>query len=443
MKRILFVAMAAICGALSINMQAEDLSAYNYARELFQVSDYEPVKDAQPKANVSSLRQAMEALPLMPNVEQILTNEAKHQVEEKVYAPYQKSLEKMMEAGISEQMMVSAKMQQSRQKQAGQHQQVMQQYDASVSAGLAPSQQELMQIVMASGVNMETATEAEMMDVVAVAMAKKWEVPKQDAIKIMDLAQRNPEKAEEYIRKNHPALYQRFYAANLQGAGVADVKDDPNQDKLGELQEQLNALQQEILRANEEYAKSQQTIARAASELEEYLGGSDLIGFDLVGFDMILLQEQLFREWMDSEECKQINAIEAALEERVSQWTSTLQYDVMADVPYPAWWTAERNKENQLVEKWNRRVAPRWLKVATAQYERMQQLFQKAVMFEQENEQLGESSNKENIIYLSNKNLLLGIRSYMLYLTTPIQDALNFPCVKKVDTDGSAHLGKG
>ena len=146
---------------------------------------------------------------------------------------------------------------------------------------------------------------------------------------------------------------------------------------------------------------------------------------------------------MASEEYKQVNEIENALQKRVEQWTRTLSYDVFADVDYPAWWTAERKRENQLIDQWNRKHASQWLAVANEQQKKMKELFGRLAQLEAENEKLGSQGTDDNMLYLMNKQQILSNIGIAQHLLTPYQDALLFPCVQRVEEKGSIHMGKG
>ncbi len=154
------------------------------------------------------------------------------------------------------------------------------------------------------------------------------------------------------------------------------------------------------------------------------------------------LMDDLRAEWPKSAEAKQIDAIETQLWKRVEEWERTLNvYD--GEVTYPAWWTAERKKENALIDQWNRRTAQRWLAAAADEEKELKGIMAQIGKLETENEQLGQQGDTENMIYLQNKLRLNTLYGQLLWLTIPMQDALNFPCIERVEETGTASLGKG
>ena len=152
--------------------------------------------------------------------------------------------------------------------------------------------------------------------------------------------------------------------------------------------------------------------------------------------------EQLRKEWKNSAEAKEIEAIETRLWSRVDEWISTL-HTTAGEFPYPAWWTADRKRENALIDQWNRRVAPRWLKIAQDGERQFKGVYEKLAKLEAENEQLAAQGEADNYIYLTNKKLLNGYMMQLLRLIQPYEDAVQFPFIEHVEETGSAILGKG
>jgi hypothetical protein len=147
------------------------------------------------------------------------------------------------------------------------------------------------------------------------------------------------------------------------------------------------------------------------------------------------LLEQMEKEWDNSPEAKQIEAIEKALRERIDAWSLTLT-NVQGDVPYPAWFTTERKKENALIDQWNRRWAIKWLKVAEDGDKAYRPIFRRIAELGAENDRIGEQGDTEEMIYLTNKKFVCTLYGQMMSLYMPIQDALSFPAIGHVATTG-------
>lgn len=365
-------------------------------------------------AQYAIIADAMRSLPVMPTVDQIITPEAKQAADKSVYAPYKQAVEQYMLTIDKENIELNARMERARTKQVQRNQQTMQQYNRNVSAGLMPSQEEMMQVLMSSGVNLEKASDEQIMDIMAGTFAKKWGISKEEYIKIINMAQRNPKQTETYLQTNHPDLYKRLYAANY-GCKVSDDALDARDERFGQIGEELSSLLEKLTNA-----------------IQNYPGMNNNI-------------ESYEEKWRVSAEGKQVNDIEEQLWKRVEQWESGLSVGSsgFADVPYPGWWTAERKKENALIDQWNRRNAEQWLKQPVAYHQELKAIFERIAALETENEQLGAQGNPDNAIYLANKQRLLTFRGQLLQLIMPYSDALDFPCVEKYEESGSIHLGKG
>lgn len=386
------------------------------SENMFGTGTFEQAADARAGKPFSTVSEAMKLLPAFPKVELVISDKAKYIADSTLYAPYKLALEQAMAASQPKYFELNERLDKARQRQAQRGQAAMQQYNRNVEAGLLPSQQEMMQILMSSGINLEKAGEKEIMEVVAGSIAPKWGVSKEEYLKIINMAQSNPKQAEAYLKTTHPTLYQRLYAANANGPMTNEVSDANSQGfaKVGE--------------------KIQATISQMNEVMEDYNKRP-----------ISMLENNLRQDWLLSDEAKQIDAIEKALWERVAEWESGLDLNSsgFADVPYPGWWTAERKKENKLIDQWNKRAAQEWLNYAGEAQQQFKLVFEKAAALEAENEKLAKQGDSENVIYLTNKQQLLSLFNMLHTILLPYQDALRFPCIEHLDEDGATHLGKG
>lgn len=411
MKNSIFWVLAGI--VLVMPVYAQEVRP---SENMFGSGTYEQAADVRPGKSFSTIAEAMKLLPSFPKVEQVISEKAKYVADSTVYAPYKLALEQAMAASQPKYFELSARLDKARQRQAQRGQAAMQQYNKNVEAGLLPSQQEMMQIIMSSGVNLDKASEQDIMELVAGSIAPKWGVSKEEYLKIINMAQRNPKQTEAYLQTNHPQLYQRLYAANADGAMVNEISDSRN-DKFAQIAEELQSCMGRLNEAMEDYNKR----------------------------PISMLADNLRQEWLSSDEARQVDAIEKALWERVAEWESGLSLNAsgFADVAYPAWWTAERKKANKLIDQWNRRAAQEWLSYAGDAQQQFKAIFDKAAALETENEKLAKQGDSENAIYIANQQQLLSLFNMLKTLLNPYQDALNFPCIDHLDEDGTTHLGKG
>ena len=439
MKCVFLLALAGITLAMPAMAQDE----YRPSANIYGNGEYQGAENVRAAKSFTSLADAIRRLPDMPKAEQLLSEHAKYIADSTIYAPYNLAIEQNMfnSNGIYE---LDARLNQARMNQADRGKQAMQQYDRNVSAGLMPSQQEMMQIIMSSGIDMEKATPDQMMDVMANAIAPKWGVSKQEFIKIMNMAQNSPKQTEGYLKQNHPDLYKRLYAAN-EGGQARNEEVDPREDRFGQINGELMDLQSELSKAMGDYKNENERVLRALHAAQSGDESYDFEVANLAGDKMSQLAAQLHKEWLNSSEAKQIDAIETALWERVAQWESGIPLNEygFADVPYPGWWEAERKKENALIDQWNRRAVVRWLEPATAYQQQLKAIFEKIVALDEENEQLNKSGSPDHVIYLMNKREVLVLFGQLNVLMDPYHDAFLFPCIEHFEESGTAHIGKG
>ena len=397
--------------------QEED---YHYTRDWLGNGSYEVAANVPAIRVPKTLAEAVQLLPALPKAEDLCFQSSITKAATTA-ASYKAAIEQAYLNALKVDAAVSAKMEAARNKRAQKGQRAMQQYQSNVNAGLMPSQQEMMALYMSGEIN-ERMSDAQMMDVMAGKFAAKWGVSKEEYLKIINLAQRNEKQAEAYIKSNHPQLYQRLYAANA-GYDSHNETDDPRDTRFGEITEEIQAVGEEFNQAMMAYA------------------GSGIDNVQTYGNAFGKLMDQLRKEWQNSPESKEIEAIETRLWERVEQWIQTLKTG--DEVPYPAWWTADRKRENALIDQWNRRVAPRWLKIAQDGERQFKGVYEKLAKLEAENEQLAAQGEADNYIYLTNKKLLNGYMMQLLRLIQPYEDAVRFPFIEHVEETGSAILGKG
>jgi|GEM_PF-3776853 len=396
MKKVL---ISFVMAMFAISGMAQD-EAY-CTQDWVSNGEFESVRNARVSRVPQTVAEALEVLPGVPTAEQILSAQAKHVADSAIYQPFYKAngqlmLEKSKENENVQQQMLAAS---AKQKQRGA--QAKQQYNANVSAGLVPSQEEIMQMMMSGEIN-PNWSEDKIMDAMAGKFAAKWGVSKQEYLTIMSMAQKNEKQAIAYIQTNHPELYSRLYNTNASYGNQNVIADDSRDTRFGQIGEELAELQMQLSDVYAQYDESKY------SEL----------------------REQLKEEWPKSSEASQIEANEAALAKRIDQWVSTL--DGRSDVAYPSWFTAERKKQNALVDQWNRKAAQRWLNLASKDEKQMRNIFERIAVLEAENEQLSKQGDAQNSIYLQNKHRINTLLANVQYFMRPYNDAFKFPCVEHV-----------
>ena len=422
MKHTFFMVLAAVVLAMPSWAQEQE-QEWHYTQGWMpdgayspSLSDFADVKAAATPQNISDL---VAKMPAVPAVEQIYSIEAKEKAIRATYQPFAKALEAALlrnqqdAASVDRRMMAAGKKKQASNKQA------MAQYQSNVNAGLMPSQEEIMQLYM-SGEIKENMSDEQMMDVMAGKFAAKWGVSKQEYIKIISMAQSNPKACEAYLQSNHPDLYKRLYAANAQYGDSNVQSDDPRVPAFDRISDELMKAQEDLTAAVNAYGHN-----------VIYTGGTS-------EYDKLL--EQMRREWDNSPEAKQIESIEEALQKRIDEWYKTVT--IKGDVSYPAWFTAERQKENALIDQWNKRWAAQWLKIAQEGDKKIRPIYAHVAELDAENEQLGKQGDQEDMHYLANKKLVSTLFGYALHVYTPVNDAISFPSIEHVLESGTVIVEK-
>ena len=423
MKKNFLMAVAAVVLAMPSMAQDDDWrwSQDRIANHISYVT-IPTVEDARAARTPQTFAEAVAAFPQVPRAEDLVSPAAKEKALRATYKPYELALQNAMERAMREEGPLQKRLDAVRNKQAQRGQQAMAQYQSNVNAGLMPSQQEMMAMYMSGEIN-EKMSEEKMMDVMAGKFAAKWGISKQEYLKIIGMAQRNPKGTEAYIKSNHPDLYKRLYAANA-GYDTQEVPDDPRDQRLGEIGEELMNLQTQLNEAINMYRYD------------------DPVAPKSIGLKADKLFDDARADWKNCSEAKQVDAIEDALQKRIESWIATLKGN-NGEVPYPAWFGVERKKENALIDQWNKRTVGRWTAITNAYQAELKAIFDKVASLDAENEKLNKQGEPENAIYLGNRNLLLMMYGEILNILTPYEDALRFPCIEHFEETGETHLGKG
>ena len=414
MKRIIFTALAGIVFAMPGMAQEEEVWHYTQGWIPSWYSTSINLDDIKAASTPKNMLEAVDRMPAFPTAEQIYTVEAKEKALRDIYQPYEKALFAAWDKNGEVSRDVDRRIKVAGEEQQKSNQKAKAQYQSNVNAGLMPSQQEMMDMMMSGEIN-PNWSEDKIMDAMAGKFAAKWGVSKQEYLKIINMAQSNPKGAEAYIKSNHPDLYKRLYAANAPYGNENVHADDPRKPEFDRINDELLKAQDDLQEARVAYGDNLQHSQTHSKYMKIY--------------------EQMEKEWDNSPEAKQIEAIETALQKRIEEWSLTLN-NVKGDVPYPAWFTTERKKENALIDQWNRRWATKWIKVAEDGDKAYRPIFRRIAELGMENDKIGQQGDTEEMIYLTNKKLVCTLYGQMMSLYVPIRDAMAFPAIEHVATTG-------
>lgn len=414
MKKVLFTALAGIVLTMPLMAQEEEVWHYTQGWIPSWYSTSINLDDIKAASTPKNMLEAVDRMPAFPTAEQIYTVEAKEKALRDIYQPYEKALFAAWDKNGEVSRDVDRRIKVAGEKQQKVGQKAMAQYQSNVNAGLMPSQEEMMQMMMSGEIN-PNWPEEKIMDAMAGKFAAKWGVSKQEYLKIINMAQSNPKGAEAYIKSNHPDLYKRLYAANTPYGNENVHADDPRKPEFDRINDELLKAQDDLQEARVAYGDNLQYSQTHSKYMKIY--------------------EQMEKEWDNSPEAKQIETIEAALQKRIEEWSLTLN-NVKGDVPYPAWFTTERQKENTLIDQWNKRWATKWIKVAEDGDKAYRPIFRRIAELGMENDKIGQQGDTEEMIYLTNKKLVCTLYGQMMSLYVPIRDAMAFPAIEHVATTG-------
>ena len=412
MKKLIL--MAAIMLAMPLMAQEEEVWHYTQGWIPSWYSTSINLDDIKAASTPKNMLEAVDRMPAFPTAEQIYTVEAKEKALRDIYQPYEKALFAAWDKNGEVSRDVDRRIKVAGEKQQKSNQKAKAQYQSNVNAGLMPSQQEMMDMMMSGEIN-PNWSEDKIMDAMAGKFAAKWGVSKQEYLKIINMAQSNPKGTEAYLKSNHPDLYKRLYAANTPYGNENVNADDPRKPEFDRINDELLKAQDDLQEARVAYGENLQYSQTHSKYMKIY--------------------EQMEKEWDNSPEAKQIETIEAALQKRIEEWSLTLN-NVKGDVPYPAWFTTERKKENALIDQWNRRWATKWIKVAEDGDKAYRPIFRRIAELGVENDRIGEQGDTEEMIYLTNKKLVCTLYGQMMSLYVPIRDAMAFPAIEHVATTG-------
>ena len=420
MKRILYLAMAGMLLAMPSMAQEE----YDHEIMSYITPDYEVPAEGTP-IKISTMAEAVRKRPMLPTVADLMSPEAKAAYMRKnAVAEYVVGIETFHLNLQGEQMKLQNKMRQAQTKRQNQQAQQRDYMEQASKQGLMLSQEETMQVIMSSGLNLETATEEQMMNVLADAYAKKWNISQADARTFMAMANSNPKQAENFLKQKYPALYSKLEANAPKARDY--VMDDPNDEAYDKILNQLMDLAEEArtLRDNNmDMSQHLQNTMRANS-----LPGD--VSFGLAPTNKL---EALFLDimtgWPKSAECTKAIQIEDGLNARLENWQYWKGAVEGQTICRPSWWIEGRKQENALFDVYNKRNAEKWIATAHAYDSKLQSVADRLLALDTQLEQL-RGDKEESVNYCMAKTQVYAVEMYLADYYRMNQTYLTFPCVK-------------
>ena len=418
MKRTLFMALAGIVLAMPIAAEEWEHEIMSHA-----TTDYEKPENVAPM-RINTLADAINKRPALPTVADLMSPEAKAAYARKGALAYEAAIEPFRLAYQGEQMRLQNKMHELNAKRKQQYGQQREYMEQASKQGLMLSQEETMQVIMSSGLNLETATEEQMMNVLADAYAKKWNISQADARTFMGMAISNPKQAETFLKQKYPALYNKLEANAPKAKDY--VMDDPNEDAFGKLQDQLMDLSEEarlLKESSMEMSKHTSNVMRA----------NGLPGDYNLGLAPTNKLEGLFIEtiagWAKSSECTKAIQIENGLDSRLENWQYWQGAKEGQTICRPAWWVDGRKQENALFDAYTKRTAEQWIAAAHEYDAKLQSIANRMLALDAQLEQL-RGGKEETLAYCMAKLQVFTVEMYLFDYYHMASTYLTCPCIK-------------
>lgn len=421
MKRILFTALAGIVLALPMRAQ-EQKQEREHEIMSHATTDYEKPESVVPM-KISTMTDMINKRPALPAAADLMSPEAKAAYAKRGALAYEAAIEPFRLKLQGEQMALQNKMTELQALRQQQYAQQRAYTEQASKQGLMLSQEESMQVIMSSGLNLETATEEQMMNVLADAYAKKWNISQADARTFMGLAMNNPKQAEAFLKQKYPALYNKLEANAPKAKDY--VADDPDVDAYGTLQDQLTSLSEEA-----------RNLKESSMEMSEHVSNTmranGLPGDYSLGLTPTNKLEGLLIEaiagWPKSTECTKAIQIENDLAARLENWQYWQGAKEGQTICRPAWWIEGRKQENTLFDTYTERSAEKWIDAAHEYDAQLQSVANRLLALDAQLEQL-RGGKEETLAYCMAKLQVFTVEMYLFDYYRMASTYLASPCI--------------
>lgn len=419
MKRTtLFMALAGMVLAMPMMAQEWEHEIMSHA-----TSDYEAPGNVAPM-KINTLADAINNRPSMPTLADLMSPAAKAAYAKKGVLAYEAGTDIFRLNFLNERTALQNKLHELQAKRQQQYSQQRSQMQQASQQGLMLSQEETMQVIMSSGLNLETATEEQMMDVMADAYAKKWGISKVDARTFMGMAMSNPKKAEAFLQQKYPDLYNRLQAVAPKTNEA--FQSDPNEDAYGKLQDQLMELAEEV-----------RNIKESNMDMTEHLNNTmhanGLPGDYSFGLAPTNKLEALFIEavagWPKSAECTRAIQTENGLDARLEKWEYWKGATEGQTICRPGWWIEGRKQENALFDAYTKRSVEKWIATAQEYDAKLQSVAKRLLALDAQLEQL-RSGKAETLAYCMAKLNIYTVEGYLMDYYHMADTYLTSPCIE-------------
>lgn len=191
----------------------------------------------------------------------------------------------------------------------------------------------MLEAIMKSGLNPETASEEEMMKVAISVISKEMGVPEAEMAKLMALAQTNPDAATAQLMKKYSTVAKKLGAIQKENAQFVQESDE-TLDKIVQLGEELGTMA-----SDEEFNNVRIRGVKMHEELNTYAN-------------------ELLVQWTTSETLAKINAMEEELSAKTDAYLKA--HNMNYNDEAPDFWVEGRKQQNALIDAFNEKLAEQW-----------------------------------------------------------------------------------
>lgn len=283
----------------------------------------------QPNIHFNSSLDVLKALPALPTAKQIV-NDADNKVAD-VLINFDLAYQEYYARKAQERMEFNMKMASIlQQKPAGRP-------ANQDAASLMPMTKDFLDKVMAEakrrGLNLQTMTEAQSAQVTAAVMSKEFGIPEAEMVKLVAMAQTNPNGAMATLKQKYPAAAKKMGLMHAETAGM-QKQLSPEAEKFIDLLEEVNTLF-----SDEELQQAIMKFQKVMSELEAYA-------------------HELNEQWSTSDTYAKLNAMEHELDAKTEAYMQAHGTNYNDEAPEV--WVEGRKAQNALIDAYNERIAELW-----------------------------------------------------------------------------------
>lgn len=334
----------------TVTWETDEVSEYDYAASLassewvdgyyfsttdanrtgeYDSQDNPILRIKQPNIHFNNSLDVLKALPALPTAKQIV-NDADNKAAD-VLINFELAYQEYYTRKMQERMEFNMKMAS-----------VLQQMPAGRpanqdAASLMPMTKDFLDKVMAEakrrGLNLQTMTEAQSAQVTAAVMSKEFGIPEAEMVKLVAMAQTNPNGAMATLKQKYPAAAKKMGLIHAETAGM-QKKLSPEAEKFIDLLEEVNTLF-----SDEELQQAIMKFQKVMSELEAYA-------------------HELNEQWSTSDTYAKLNAMERELDAKTEAYMQAHGTNYNDEAPEV--WVEGRKAQNALINAYNERIAELW-----------------------------------------------------------------------------------